>query len=180
MKACLIDTNVLLAASAFEPSSTMAKDAMPLEIELREQVFKRLMDFEKSDDRLVLDIEGSIWEEYERNLPRYTSKGQQEYAWMVILHKQTTSAVSHVTIDIHDGNGERVALVNPPLDNLVADREDRKWVAAALSHMEIHNQDAVIVYGAETDWFKIEDQLKENGINLERVLPHDWYQRHLK
>jgi hypothetical protein len=175
MKACLIDTNVLLAASAYEPSSKMAKDAMPLEIELREKVFKRLMDFEQSDDMLVLDMEGVIWEEYDRNLPRNTSSGQQEYAWMVILHKQTTSKVSHVTIDIHDGNGERVAKVNPPLDQLVSDREDRKWVAAAVSHKELHNEDAVIIYGAETDWFMIEDALRSNGVQLERVLPEDWY-----
>jgi hypothetical protein len=153
----------------------MAKDAMPLEIELREKVFKRLMDFEQSDDMLVLDMEGAIWEEYDRNLPRNTSSGQQEYAWMVILHKQTTSKVSHVTIDIHDGNGERVAKVNPPLDQLVSDREDRKWVAAAVSHKELHNEDAVIIYGAETDWFMIEDALRSNGVQLERVLPEDWY-----
>jgi hypothetical protein len=175
MKACLIDTNVLLAASAYEPSSTMARNAMPLELELREQVFNRLMEFEQSDDMLVLDMEGVIWEEYERNLPRNTSSGQQEYAWMVILHKQTTSKVSHVTIDIHDGNGERVAKVNPPLDQLVSDREDRKWVAAAVSHKELHNEDAVIIYGAETDWFMIEDALRSNGVQLERVLPEDWY-----
>lgn len=180
MKACLIDTNVLLAASAYEPTSTMARNAMPLELELREQVFNRLMEFEQSDDMLVLDMEGVIWEEYERNLPRNTSSGQQEYAWMVILHKQTTSMVSHVTIDIHDGNGERVAKVNPPLDQLVSDREDRKWVAAAISHKELHNEEAVIIYGAETDWFKIEGQLSQIGIKLERVLPNDWYQKRMK
>jgi len=180
MKACLIDTNVLLAASAYEPTSTMAREAMPLELELREQVFNRLMEFEQSNDRLVLDWEGAIWEEYERNLPRYTSSGQQEYAWMVILHKQATCMVSNVTIDIEDGNGERVANVHPPLDEIVADREDRKWVAAAVSHMKLHNEEAVIIYGAETDWFKIEDQLRENGINLERVLPDNWYQDRLR
>jgi hypothetical protein len=69
MKMFLVDTNVMLAASAISELSSLAVRAMPQEIELREMIYEWLADFEQSDRRIVLDEEGLVRDEYERNMP---------------------------------------------------------------------------------------------------------------
>jgi len=54
----LIDTNVMLAASAISELSNVATRAMPREIELRESVYEWLVQFDQSDDHMVLDDAG--------------------------------------------------------------------------------------------------------------------------
>ena len=49
----LVDTNVMLAASAISELSNVATRAMPREIELRELVYDWLLNFDLSDDRIV-------------------------------------------------------------------------------------------------------------------------------
>ena len=56
----LVDTNVMLAASAISELSNAAARAMPREIELRELVYDWLMNFDLSDDHLVLDEAGLV------------------------------------------------------------------------------------------------------------------------
>ena len=51
----LVDTNVMLAASAVSELSNQAVRAMPQEIELREMIYEWLADFDQSDRRIVLD-----------------------------------------------------------------------------------------------------------------------------
>ena len=65
----LVDTNVMLAASAVSELSNLAVRAMPHEIELREKIYEWLADFDQSDQRIVLDEEGLVLHEYERNMP---------------------------------------------------------------------------------------------------------------
>lgn len=180
MSAYLIDTNVMLAASAiFNDLSNLANEASPVEAELREIVFNTLKNFEESDDRLVLDYEGSIRDEYERNMPFNTAMQTQEYGMLVLQKKLDYNEVDLVTIDVHDANGERIAKIDPDLENIVTDREDRKWVASAVAHRELLHSESPIVYGAETDWFQIEEQLAEYGIQLKRLLPIEWYKNKL-
>jgi hypothetical protein len=179
MSAYLIDTNVMLAASAIFNLSNLANEASPVEVELREIVFNTLKSFEDSDDRLVLDYEGSIRDEYERNMPFNTTMQTQEYGMLVLQKKLDYNEVDWVTIDIQDANGELVATVHPNLEAIVADRADRKWVASAVAHRELLHSESPIVYGAETDWFKIEAQLAEYGIQMKRLLPVEWYENKL-
>ena len=56
----LVDTNVMLAASAIHELSLVAARAMPREIELREVVYEWLYQFDLSPDHLVLDEEGLV------------------------------------------------------------------------------------------------------------------------
>ena len=60
----LVDTNVMLAASAISELSNVAARAMPREIELRELVYEWLVSFELSDDSIVLDDVGLVRDEY--------------------------------------------------------------------------------------------------------------------
>lgn len=169
----LVDTNVMLAASAISELSNVALRAMPLEVELREKIYEWLVTFDQSDDRIVLDDVGLVRCEYERNMPH--NWREQEYGMYVLQSKIDRMQVDDVPIDSLEANGEHIALLDPAHEGLVADREDRKWVACALSAQILHEEMPTIVYGAETDWFMATKQLEAIGLCFERLLPDAWY-----
>jgi hypothetical protein len=169
----LVDTNVMLAASAVSELSKLAVRAMPQEIELRAMIYEWLADFDKSDQRIVLDEEGLVCAEYERNMPH--NWREQEYGMWVLQSKIDRMQVIQVPIVSLEANGERIAVLDPAHEALVADREDRKWVACALAAQILFDQLPPIVYGAETDWFIAEAQLRAIGLCFQRLLPDDWY-----
>ena len=169
----LVDTNVMLAASAVSDLSNLAVRAMPQEIELREMIYVWLADFDQSDRRIVLDEEGLVRAEYERNMP--FNLREQEYGMQVLQYKLDRNLADYVPIDSLEANGEHIAVLDPAHEALVTDREDRKWVACALAAQILFDQVPPIVYGAETDWFIAEAQLRGIGICFQRLLPDDWY-----
>lgn len=172
----LVDTNVMLAASAiFDMASDVAMRAMPQEIELREIVYNWLVDFESSDNEIVIDDEGLIRHEYERNMPYNTASYEQEYGLQVLQNKLDRCLAIPVPIDVLIGNGERIARLPYELESIVTDREDRKWVAASISTKVLHGDIPPIVYGAESDWYAIEKQIAEHDVHLLRLLPEYWY-----
>lgn len=173
----LIDTNVMMAASAVRELSNVAMRAMPSEVELRERVYEWLAAFDQSDSRLVLDDVGLIQDEYDRNLP-YNWR-EQEYGQQVLQSKIDRTQVEFVPIDTLEANGEHIAVLEPEHEKLVTDREDRKWVACALAADVLHGVVPPIVYGAESDWYAAEAQLKAIGLCFVRLLPDEWYQAKL-
>lgn len=173
----LVDTNVMLAASAaFDTLSLLAERAMPEEIEFRETIFQWLANFEASGHIIVLDEEGTIRDEYERNMPFNPAMQDQEYGMKVLQNKIDYLQVNYVPIDVLDANGERIALLSDELETIVHDRADRKWVASSQSTNILYEEIPPIVYGAETDWYVIEQALAEHDIHFERLLPDDWYE----
>mgnify|MGYP006149897991 CR=1 FL=1 len=76
-----------------------------------------------------------------------------------------------------EANGERVAELPEELANIVTDREDRKWIAAARAAHKYLGLKAPIVYAAESDWLRVEETLKPYGIVFCRLLPRDWYKK---
>lgn len=63
----VVDTNVLIAASAADPAHPKDIDATPADPELRKVIWKWLYAFEQSDSRMVLDWAGHIQGEYGKN-----------------------------------------------------------------------------------------------------------------
>jgi len=176
MDTYLVDTNVMLAASSVHELSNVAVRAEPKEIELREQVAEWLFEFDESDFQLLLDEEGLVRDEYERNLS--FNYPDQEYGLQVLQNKLDRGLVEYAPIETLEANGEHIAILEPELEELVFDREDRKWVACARSSIEIFEHSPPIVYGAETDWYLTESQLQPFGIKFIRLLPKIWYQAH--
>lgn len=170
----LVDTNVMLAASAVNELSNLAVRAMPQEVELREQVFNWLSEFEASMDQILLDEEGLVRAEYERNMP--FNMHEQEYGMQVLQNKIDRSLAEYVPIETFEGNGEHIAVLAPEHEVLVSDREDRKWVACALAAQDYLEISPTIVYGAETDWYMAERDLCAIGMQFLRLLPDAWYQ----
>lgn len=173
----LIDTNVMLAAGAIQESSNYHQNAMPREVELREIVYRWLSEFERSDSHIVMDEEGLVWDEYDRNMP--FNRFGQEYGMQVLQNKLDRNQVEYMPINTVEANGEHIAVLAPRHEAMVPDREDRKWVACALAALILHEQAPPIVYGAETDWFMAEPQLSSIGLRFERLLPDDWYTERL-
>lgn len=169
----LVDTNVMMAASAISELSNVATRAMPREIELREIVYDWLLSFDLSDDRLVLDEVGLVIAEYERNMPHNWQ--EQEYGLKVLQNKIDHMQVDYVLIDTLEGNGEHIAVLDPANEAIVTDREDRKWVACALAALVLFGESPAIVYGAETDWYIARERLREIGVCVQPLLPPDWY-----
>ena len=170
----LVDTNVMLAASAISALSNLAERAMPREIELRELVYDWLVKFDQSDDRMVLDDVGLVRDEYERNMP-YNWR-EQEYGLQVLQSKIDRMQVDDVPIESLEANGEHIAVLAPEHEVIITDREDRKWVASALSAQVMFGESPPIVYGAETDWHIARAQLEAIGICLQPLLPAEWYE----
>lgn len=171
----LIDTNVMLAASAVNELSNLAFRAMPQEVELRELVFQWLSEFEVSADFILLDEEGLVRSEYDRNMP-FNMRGQ-EYGMQVLQNKIDRQLAEFVPIETFEGNGEHVAVLTPEHEELVGDREDRKWVACALAAQNYLEVTPPIVYGAETDWYVAEQTLRAIGMDFLRLLPDAWYRQ---
>lgn len=169
----LVDTNVMLAASAVSDLSNLAVRAMPQEIELREIIYNWLVDFDQSEQCIVLDEDGLVRSEYDRNMP--FNQYEQEYGMKVLQYKLDRNLVEYVPIDSLEANGEHIAVLDPAHEALVTDREDRKWVACALAAKILFDQVPPIVYGAETDWYISETQLRGIGLSFQRLLPDDWY-----
>jgi hypothetical protein len=178
MNLFLVDTNVMIAASAVNELSRRFPDAMPEEIELREIVFEWLALFQQSDNWIALDEPGLIHDEYERNLP-FNARAQ-EYGMQVLQYKLDRNQAIYLPIESLEANGEHIAVLEPEHEGLVNDRADRKWVASALSartHCEVVPP---IVYGAETDWHIAEDGLIAIGLCFLRLLPDEWYESRLE
>ncbi|MFZ1546012.1 MAG: hypothetical protein WAT12_02785 [Candidatus Nitrotoga sp.] len=159
----VVDTNVLIAASAVDASSPIARDATPSDPSLRMKVWQWLSDFQLSESHLVLDGEGGIQLEYGKKL------GFNDYGRQVVMHKWNTCAVDQVSV-AYDSNGDGV--LNELLQTIVHDRADRKMVAAALDAQAKYGESA-IAFAGESDWHGWENSLKEAGLILEPII-EDW------
>lgn len=164
----VVDTNVLIAASAGDPTHPKDIDATPAEPELREMVWKWLSDFEQSASRMVLDRAGHIYAEYGNKL------GFNDYGIQVVMHKWSTAAVDDVDVE-YDVQGYGV--LPPTLVPVVHDLEDRKMVAAALAVHAMFGE-GCIAFAGDTDWHDWEGALTAHQVQLEPIIKAWSRQKH--
>lgn len=164
----VVDTNVLIAASAGDPLHPKDIDATPPDAELRQQVWAWLDAFQQSDARLVLDLAGLIYDEYSRKLDI------GDFGIQVVMHKWSTAAVDNVAVE-YDADGH--ALLPPILAEVVHDTADRKMVAAALAaHAEFG--EGVVAFAGDTDWHDWEVALQAHHVLLEPIIEAWSRQKH--
>ena len=159
----VVDTNVLIAASAIDANSPIAREATPDDPDLRQKVWQWLSEFQQSESHLVLDGQGGIEGEYGRKL------GFNDFGRQVVKHKWDTCAVDQVSVD-YDENGD--GILKEPLQTVVHDRADRKMVAAALDALATYGE-STIAFAGDTDWHGWEPQLRAAGLCLEAIIP-EW------
>ncbi len=159
----VVDTNVLIAASAVFPLSGSAAIATPTDPELRQRVHDWLLEYKMSDTRMVLDSEGKIQDEYKKNM------GFNDFGLQVVIHKYSTCAVDLVDVLYDDdGNG----FLNEPLATVVHDLSDRKMIAAALETVVLP-QGCAIANSGDTDWYDWVIPLLLVDIEVEQII-EDW------
>ena len=156
----VVDTNVLIAASAADPVHPKDIDATPDDPGLRFEVWKWLDGFQSSDSRLVLDGAGKIYEEYVKKL------GFNDFGIQVVVHKWSTAAVDNVEVG-YDEHGEGV--LPDSLMSVIHDGADKKVVATALaSHASFG--EGCVAFAGDTDWHDWEDALAGHDVLLEPII----------
>lgn len=156
----IVDTNVLIAASAADPQHPKDIDATPPDPALRQQVWAWLDAFQQSESRLVLDLAGAIYEEYTHKL------GFNDFGRQVVMHKWSTAAVDDVPVDYDDqGHG----VLPESLAGVIHDMADRKMVAAALATHTLHGEGCV-AFAGDTDWHDWEEALHAHQVLLEPLI----------
>lgn len=155
----VVDTNVLLVASAADPHSPFADTHVPPAEQLT--VFEWLVAFRAdADRRLVLDNCWKIYCEYRNKLT------DQDYGLQVVTEK--LQGVRSVELQ-RDGDGHAVV----PIAFMGFDRSDRQLLACALTDPETIS----IVNACDSDWLGIEGELTDAGVTVEHII-EDWLRRH--
>ena len=169
--ASVVDTNVLIVASAADDGSPFRPDATPIqEAELRGNVLAWLQSFEKDSDRsVVLDWDWHICGEYQNKL-----NPEQDYGWLAIMSKKDRNEVVWVGLEV-DANGH--AKLPAGLRRAVSDLDDRKMVAAVLAARS-DGHDCKLVNACDTDWLDCEPALVDAGIAVHHLLGGWLRQRH--
>ena len=151
MSGYAIDTNVLIVGSILSPGATDAP------VEVQRQVHEWLKAFAASQETvLLLDAHEAITGEYRRHLT------EQHYGLQAYIEKCSRNQVRFYAIDF-DGDGK--AQLPAPLDSVVHDRDDRKFVAVALKN----GRGARIVNAVDSDWFDWTPALAAEGLVIEQV-----------
>lgn len=173
-KSSVVDTNVLIVASAADDGSPFRPEATPVqEAALRQTVLDWLMEFERDNSRnAVIDWDWRICDEYKKKLC------EQDYGWLAIAGKIDRQEITWVGLDM-DENGH--ALLPDTLIKHVTDLEDRKMVAAALAALA-DGHDCNLVNACDTDWLDCKGALASEAIVvhhlLEPWLQTKWKEKH--
>ncbi|MCK5796322.1 MAG: hypothetical protein KAI47_04010 [Deltaproteobacteria bacterium] len=150
----VVDTNVLLVASAAHPYSPFGDSDLPKDLQGR--VFEWLTAFQKDTTRnMVWDVEFKIYDEYRNKLTA------QDYGMLVVNEKMAQAR----WIDIeYDENGDGVV----PKAFSAFDRSDRKLLAVLLADTD----GTSLVNATDTDWLEIEAQLQDAAAQVDHLLEH--------
>ena len=152
MPDCVVDTNVLLVASAAEPFSPFADTHVPPG--QQRIVFEWLAAFRRDTTRrLALDDAWRIYEEYRNRLT------DQDFGLLAIHDKLQTARI--VTLE-WDAAGYAVV----PAALQTSDPSDRKFLGVALSDPAT----IVIVNAADSDWLEVERELDAAGVRVVHLL----------
>lgn len=155
----VVDTNVLLVASAADPGSSF-KDAEHVPVAEQRKVFAWLRAFRNDKSRcMVLDVQGSILKEYKKKLDK------NDYGRQVLVEKYST-ALRLCSIELDEAEEARLP---QPLQEQIKDRADRKFVAVALAD----EGESTIVNACDTDWYECEQALLDSGVEVTQIID-DW------
>lgn len=161
----VVDTNVLIVASAADDGSPFRPDETPVqETALRQKVLDWLLEFDEDPERhAVLDWDWHICGEYQNKLT------EQDYGWLALMRKKDKDEVVWVGLEL-DANGH--AVLEPSLAVSVTDLDDRKMVAAALAAIR-DGHICKLTVACDTDWLDCQASLETAGLEVEHLL-EDW------
>lgn len=161
----VVDTNVLIVASAADHGSPFPADGTPVEeAALRSRVLDWLEEFERDPERhAVLDWDWHICGEYQDNLT------EQDYGWLAMMRKKDRNEVAWVGLEVDQ---DRNAVLPAELARSVTDLDDRKMVAAVIA-ATADGLSCKLTTACDTDWLDCEQALKSAAIETEHLL-EEW------
>jgi hypothetical protein len=172
----VIDTNVLLVASAAHAASPFAPDATPVqESVLRKKVLDWLIAFETSERQIVLDYEWIIVDEY-KGVNRRDKLTEQDYGLQVVLQMSSTNRVNWFQLESEPDGRTRIR--HAALDPVVTDHADRKMIAGVLAGGG-RTGGCTLVNSCDTDWYDWQAELEAADVYVEQLIP-EWCQEKWK
>lgn len=152
----VIDTNVLLVASAAHPYSPFDDTHVPCAEQTR--VFNWLVAFRADERAVVVDDVLRIYAEYRNKLT------DQDYGLQVIHEKMSRMSPAQFRQVTVEYGADGTAVV--PVEFAALDRSDRKFLAAVLAD----GGRSTIVNAADSDWFAIEAECRKHGVVVEQII----------
>ncbi|HXD86854.1 MAG TPA: hypothetical protein VN641_10180 [Urbifossiella sp.] len=154
---CIIDTNVLLVASAHYPTGQFKDSNLP--IHHMQLVFDWLLEFRKNPQCvIVLDHKFRIWSEYNNKMTG------QDLGLMVVIEKMQMGRFVEIEFDQNDHG-----LLPAELEQVIHDLSDRKFVAVALADAG-QGITSRIVNAADSDWCSWGPALARAGVAVEHLI----------
>lgn len=167
----VIDTNVLLVASAAHATSPFAEDATPVEDDaLRKKVLDWLISFELSDARIVLDWGWMIVDEY-KGVTRRDKLTEQDYGLQVVLQKFSTGQLFGFELEWDEPGSAKIS--DSDLSAVITDHADRKMVAAVLAAGGIADG-SHLVNSCDTDWYDWQERMECAGVFVHQLIGTEW------
>ena len=152
----VVDTNVLIVASAADDGSPFRPGSTPVQEEaLRKRVLEWMQEFEQDPERhAVLDWDWRICGEYLNKLT------EQDYGWLALMRKKDKNEVIWVGLEL-DVDGHAVLV--PSLADSVTDLADRKMVSAGLAAIS-EGHVCKLTNACDTDWLDCKAPLAAAGL----------------
>lgn len=159
----VIDTNVLIVASGEHPESPFLSTGHPVDNpSLAAEVLQWVSNFIESDELMVVDTDGAIYQEYCNKL------SEQDYGRSAYIDKNDKGQIEYVELEWEVKDPDWTAELSDDLKAVIHDRSDRKIVASCIEALTMNETN--IVNACDTDWITWEKALQIEGIIIEQLV----------
>ena len=172
MDAVIVDTNVIVTANDADDDDCE---------DCRERCQDRLQQIRSHDEKVVIDNEWRILEEYERNANPNTKKGIGDLFVKRLLQNLGNPNIC-TTVHITPSDENETDFEEFPNDNALSDfdPDDRKFIAVAVVYENVHQQKTVLLQAVDSQWYGLREALVKNGLEVEFICEayiRDLYER---
>ena len=171
MDAVIVDTNVIVIANDTDDKRADCRDLCQDRLQ---QIFDQC-------EKVVIDNERQILEEYEDNANPNARKGIGDIFVKTLLQNLKNPEIcTMVHITSLSGNGADFEEFpnDPALSGF--DPDDRKFIAVAHVYESIHQQKATLLQAADSQWYGFREAFVRNGLEVEFICEEyirDLYER---
>ena len=161
MDTVIVDTNVIVTANDMDDDER--KDC-------KERCQDRLMQIRSHGEKVVVDNERRILEEYERNADPNTQKGIGDIFVKTLLQNLRNPEICTM-VHITPLDGNETDFEEFPNDNALSDfdPDDRKFIAVAVAYKNAYQQKAVLLQAVDSQWYGLHAALVKNGLEVEFI-----------
>ena len=171
MDAVIVDTNVIVVANDVDDDDQRS---------CKERCQDRLEQIIDQDEKVVVDDEWRIFEEYKRYVDPNTRKGIGDLFVKNLLQNLGNSEICtmvHIT-PTQDRRGFEEFPDDPILSDF--DPDDRKFIAVAGAFKNLYQQKAILLQAVDSQWYGFREAFVKNGLGIEFICEEyirDLYER---